>query len=347
MIFRLWTLILLALWGIFPGSVYSQGIRGGAPTPTIEVLVPSFITRDKEYSQSSGVFPTPGVMELYAPVTARFESETMALVGLMDSIRAKQAVFKNQILSLQSKAQTLRDNKRSSLNVFEEAKLKACLNELQQKLEENSNLEKKYSQTRTEFEQKALSLLSFYNDWIDTNLSIPSTLSTTNVDERLNILVHIIRKRGQVQDLLSRYGYPEEKAPKFKSNEFTGIDPSDEEGRRMALDLLKDRKKNLNDHLDRISLREEELHNEIKLQAKLQDFLEDIQKMNEDSSFPKGSLRRNDLQNFMGPASRNGLEGRLAQLEDEKSREQQVLNLMNSSIDRLESRMGEKKGVRP
>jgi hypothetical protein len=308
----------------------------------------STLSRDiQPYSPSGSGAPTPGFRSLYAPVTARFETETMALVAEMESIRNRQSKTQYQIQTIQLKAKVLRDKNRSSLNMFEEAKLKGCLNELQEKLEENSNLEKKYSQDRTEFEQKALSLLSFYNDWIDANLSVSSAGSTSNLDDRLNALVRIVRKRGQIQDLLRHYGYPEEKEPKFKPADFTSLDPNDEVGRRIAMDLLKDREKYINDHLERLALEEEEIRNEIKLQSKLQDFLEDIQRMNEDSSFPKGSLRRNDLQNYMGPASRNGLDGRLAELEKERLREQQILNQMNSSISRLESRMGEKKGVLP
>jgi predicted nucleic acid-binding Zn-ribbon protein len=115
----------------------------------------------------------------------------------------------------------------------------------------------------------------------------------------------------------------------------------------LALDLLRDREKNISDRLDRLSLEQEEIRNEIKLQGKMQDFLGDIQRMNEDSSFPRGSLRRNDLQSYMGKNSRNSLEGRLAELGREILKGRQSLVRINSAITRLEGAVGENRGGRP
>jgi hypothetical protein len=283
----------------------------------------------------------------FASVMTRFEKETLAQVEKLDSTRNSQDKLQTQIQFLESKAKNLRGNSRTSLNVFEDAKLKACLSDLQQKLEENSKLEKQYQQARTEFEQKALSLLSLYNDWIDANLVPPPDPSPASLDERLNALVWVAKKRAKLQYLLRNYRSSDEREPAFKASDFKGLDPRDREGRQLALDLLRDRKKTLGDHLDRLALEQEEIRNEIKLQGKMQDFLEDIQKMNEDSSFPRGSMKRNDLQSYMGKSSRNSLEGRLAQLEVEIAQGRQSLSQMDSSINRLEGGVRDKKGGRP
>ncbi len=342
------TLGILAFWAGDPLRGLSQDLPtpGGSPaamtpTPKVSSSNTGFETQSRE---STTLFADPGA---YGPVMDRFESETRAQVEKLNSIKLIQEKMQVQIQILESKAQTLRDRNRSSLNVFEDAKLKGTLGELQQKLAENSRLEKQYQVYRNDFEQKALSLIAFYNDWIEANLTPPKNPSPSALDERLMGLIRVVKKRTILQDLLRHYGTPEEKEPKYKTTDFKGLDPSDEEGKRMAMDLLRDRKKNISDRLDRLSLEEDEIKNEIKLQGKLQDFMEDIQRMNEDSSFPRGSLRRNDIQGYFGDKSRNVLGERLSQLEKEIGIDQQILAQMNASIARLESGAGEKRGDRP
>lgn len=340
------TLGILAFWAGDPLRGLSQDLPtpGGSPaamtpTPKVSSSNTGFETQSRE---STTLFADPGA---YGPVMDRFESETRAQVEKLNSIKLIQEKMQVQIQILESKAQTLRDRNRSSLNVFEDAKLKGTLGELQQKLAENSRLEKQYQVYRNDFEQKALSLIAFYNDWIEANLTPPKNPSPSALDERLMGLIRVVKKRTILQDLLRHYGTPEEKEPKYKTTDFKGLDPSDEEGKRMAMDLLRDRKKNISDRLDRLSLEEDEIKNEIKLQGKLQDFMEDIQRMNEDSSFPRGSLRRNDIQGYFGDKSRNVLGERLSQLEKEIGIDQQILAQMNASIARLESGAGEKEEI--
>jgi hypothetical protein len=325
MIRGIWTLGILAFWAWIPGWALSQDMSSAPAGESVTLLAP----------------------DQYATLMARFEKETLVEVVKLESIKTGQEKLQSQIQNLEAKVQILRSNNRISLNVFEDAKLKSCLGDLQEKLEENSQLEKQFQQARGEFEQKALSLLSFYNDWIDANMVPPSNPSPASLDERLNALILVAKKRAKLQYLLENYHSSEEKEPFFKSSDFNNLDPHDMEGRRLAMELLRDRKKTLGDRVDRLSLEEDEVRNEIKLQSKMRDFLEDIQRMNEDSSFPRGSLRRNDLQSYMGKNSHNTLEGRLAALEKEILQGRQMMVQINSSITRLEGAPDTKKGDRP
>ena len=325
MIRAVWALGFLAFWAGIPGGVLSQ-----------------------ESSLSPAAGPSSLLaLDQYAPIVERFEKETLAQVEKLGTIQGGQEKLQIQIQTLETKVKTLRGNSSTSLNVFETAKLKSCLGDLQQKLEANALLEKQYQQTRTEFEQKALSLLSIYNDWIDATLASPPNDSTVSLDDRLNALALVAKKRSKLQYLLRIYHSSDEKEPAFNPSDFRGLDPHDREGRRLAMDLLRDRKKTIGDRIDRLSLEEDEIKNEIKLQGKMQDFLEDIQRMNEDSSFPRGSLRRNDIQSYMGKNSKTSLEGRLRELEKQISMDRQMMAQINSSISRLEGTEGNQKGGRP
>ncbi len=333
-------LAALLFWGFISGQVLPQESNHSSSEDLNKGEVPlsGFVPGD------SATLISP---EKYASVISRFETETLGLAADLDSLKTNQIKLQNQIQVLEAKVKSERENNPTALNVFENAKLNNILSDLQQKLEANSKIEKTYQQTRSNFEQKALSLLSLYNDWIDANLASASNAASISLDERLNLLVQVVKKRAKIKYLLQSYRTSEESVPVFNPADFKELDTQDRESKQLAMDLLRDRKKTLEDRLDRLALEVDEIKNEIKLQGKMQDFLEDIQRMNEDSSFPRGSLKRNDLQSYMGKNSTNGLEGRLAELGKEIYQDRQSLTQMDSSIVRLEGGVGEKKGGRP
>ena len=91
---------------------------------------------------------------------------------------------------------------------------------------------------------------------------------------------------------------------------------NDREGLQLTLDLIRDRKKDLEEQLEKWSIEQDEVKNELKLQGKMQEFLDGIRRMNEDSDFPSGNLKKSNLGNATGGKQRNKLEAHLNELQD-------------------------------
>ena len=275
----------------------------------------------------------------WSAVLAEFEEAVFSQAQWMEKTKADKLKIQGEIEKLEANVAVLR-KETSGANVFGEIRLKGLLNELKAKLEENSHLQHQWDEKQKEFEQKALSLIALYNDRIEAELenSDPS-VALPGLDPKLNRLTLFIQKRNRVQYLLGEY---RSKNDGEKLIPLTALDPlksHDRENLQLALDLFSDRKRDLSDQLEKWSIEEDQAKNELKLQGKMQDFLEDIRQINEDSDLPRGGLKHNDLDGLVGVSQKNKLENRIGDLQLKISRGQSTLSQISQLMDRVQIQM--------
>jgi hypothetical protein len=281
-------------------------------------------------------------------VVAQFEASVLSLSHWLSDTRTKMKGLQDEIQKLEDKTARLRGKERDGEGVFDEFRLKGLLNDLKDKLERNSDLQHDWDEKQKEFEQKALSLISLYNDRIGADLEAGGSASQpSQLNFKLDELTLLIQKRNQVQFLLKQYQTKNngENSPDLSS--FGGLRANDRESLLLTLDLVRDRKKSVEEQIEKWSIEEDEVKNELKLQGKMQEFLEDIQRENEDSNFPHSSLKRNDLSDMAGEKERRRLEVRLDDLHQMSARGQASLTQLNQFMDKVQKRLdalgGEKK----
>jgi hypothetical protein len=244
---------------------------------------------------------------------AQFEESVLGLSEWLDSIQEKRKELQAEIQSLEKKATDLRKDTEKGTNVIGEIRLKRLLNDLKERLQQDSGLLHQADDKQREFEQKALSLVMLYNEKIGKVLETGENHSdTVSMDAKLKNLSELIEKRNKIQVLMKKHEKREAAGNKEPMAALGSLKAKDRENLELALILLKDRTREAQEYLDKCLLEQEEAKNELKLQSKMQEFLTDIQRMNEDSEFPKESRRRND---FGGNAGKKKLEKRLGELQ--------------------------------
>ncbi|HEY5038494.1 MAG TPA: hypothetical protein VIJ93_05415, partial [bacterium] len=215
--------------------------------------------------------------------------------------------------------------------------LKGLLNDLKEKLQENSTFQRQWDEKRKEFEQKALSLTTLYNDRIELDLeTTDSSLGTTRLNSEINELASLIQKRNQTQQLLKEYEITSDQEKTVPIVSLNFLKTNDRENLQLALDLLRDRKKEMEENLEKWSLQVDEINNELKLHEKMQEFLGDIQRINEDSAFPRGNLKRDDLEGAAGQNQKTKLENRLVEIRSKINDGQRRLAQVEQLMYRIE-----------
>ncbi len=272
----------------------------------------------------------------WVKVLAEFEESVKGLTTDLENLQNQKKAHQEAIAGLESKINDLRQKEKEGSNLFEEIRLKGLLNDLKQKLEENSEIERQWVDVQKSFEQKALSLQELYNERIEYELNnTPPNASPALLDSRLTELASIAQKRNQVDAVLWKYKKSDvdQKIPpltflkKFNSR--------DSENLQSVLDLLMDRKKTMEVKMEKWSQEEDELVNELKLQGKMQEFLDDIQRSNEDLGLPHGNLKRNDLEGMLGKNKRATLESRLNDVRKSETQGQAMLEEIVKLIDKI------------
>ena len=269
-----------------------------------------------------------------------FESSIPLLISLLEKEQSHLKELQADIGKLEQKTAMIRQSSPSGSNVFDEIRLKGLLNELKGKLEENSNLQKEWEGKQKEFEQQALSLVALYNDKIEKELETPGTSAgEPGLNSKVNYLASLIAKRNRIQTQLSKYQKkPEEEA--FQSvGAISNLKHRDKESLQLTLDLCKDRKKDLEEQIERWSLEMEDIRNELKLQGKMQEFLEDIHQLNEDSDAPRGGIKDSDMESVVGKRKRNKLEARLTELQMKFERGQRTISQINSLMTNVQRQL--------
>jgi len=279
---------------------------------------------------------------------AQFENSVLALSEDLGESQARMKALQADIETLEEKISRLREKTKNGSGVIDDFRLKSLLNDLKDKLQKNSDLQHQWDEKQREFEQKAISLVTLYNERIDNDLQ-STDLSSKAADLNLtfNELVQLIQKRNQTLGLIKRYQKKTTDENQLPLTSFGGVKPTDREGLLLTLDLIRDRKKALEEQLEKWSIEEDEAKNELKLQGKMRDFLEDIQRMNEDSSFPHSSLKRSDLGDVTGDKERKRLQARLDDLQQEIGRGQATLIQINQFLDKVQHQLndlGEREG---
>lgn len=273
-------------------------------------------------------------------VVAQFEESVSSLSAWLKNCQTEGKSLQTDIEKLEEKIAKLREKNKDGSGVIDEFRLKGLLNDLKDKLEKNADLQHQWDDKQKEFEQKAMSLVSLYNDRIDSDLqkndasTQPSRLNST-----FNELVSLIQKRKQTLELIKRYQKKTSSETQLPLTSFKDLKPGDKEGLLLTLDLIRDRKKGVEEQLEKWSIEEDEVKNELKLQGKMKDFLEDIQRMNEDSSFPHGSLKRSDLGDVTGDKEHKKLQTRLNDLQQKIDSDQITLTQINQLMANVQNQL--------
>lgn len=273
-------------------------------------------------------------------VIAQFEGSVSILAKGLENCQTQMKTLQADIENLEGKIARLREETRNGSGVIDDFRLKSLLNDLKDKLEKNSDLQHQWDGQQKEFEQKAMSLVSLYNDRIDSDLQATDLSSQpAHLNFIFNELVLLIQKRNQTLELIKRYQKKSTGENPLPLASFGALKPGDREGLLLTLDLIRDRKKALEEQLEKWSIEEDEVKNELKLQGKMRDFLEDIQRMNEDSSFPHGSLKHNDLGDAAGDKERIRLQGRLDDLQQKIVHGQVALAQINQLMEKVQNHL--------
>lgn len=273
-------------------------------------------------------------------VVAQFENSVSTLAKGLEDSQARKNTLQSDIDKMEGRISELRAKTENGSGVIDEFRLKSLLNDLKDKLQKNSDLQRQWEENQKEFEQKATSLIALYNERIDTDLQ-SSDLSSqpSRLNQTFSELAQLIQKRNQTLALIKRYQKKITDENPLPLTSFGALKPTDREGLLLTLDLLQDRKKGLEEQLEKWSIEEDEVKNELKLQGKMKDFLEDIQRMNEDSSFPHGSLKRSDLGDATGDKERKRLQSKLDDLQQDISSGQATLVQIKQFMEKVQHQL--------
>jgi hypothetical protein len=277
-------------------------------------------------------------------VLKEFEAGLQALVQELDRIEVDRKKLGEQIRSLENKISVLRKKAETGANVLEEIRLKRLLNDLKEKLVRNSSLEHRWEEAREELEQKGLSLVALYHSRIEEEIRLGGEGPTGPAGEaKLGAMEELARKRSKVQAILAKYPPKEETAvPSLSALET--LQKNDRESLQLTLDLLNDRKREITDQLEKWALEEEEVRNELKLQARMQEFLEDLRRQNQGSGMAGGVPKRDGLEGMAEKSQRNRLGKRLAEIQTRMARARETLEQIGRLTAKAQARLEALKG---
>ncbi|HJT24211.1 MAG TPA: hypothetical protein VJ873_06520, partial [bacterium] len=139
-------------------------------------------------------------------VVGEFEGSVSTLSKWLENCQNDLRNLQTDIENLEKKIAKLREKNRDGSGMIDEFRLKGLLNDLKEKLEKNSDLQHQWDDKQKEFEQKAMSLVSLYNDRIDSDLqSADLSPQPSHLNLTFNELVLLIQKRNQTLELIKRY----------------------------------------------------------------------------------------------------------------------------------------------
>jgi len=174
----------------------------------------------------------------WTAVQARFESDITALLAWLKDYQGRKAALAAQIGDLQQKTAQLRSETRTESNVFKEVRLKEELNDLKDKLEENSNSDRDADAKQKDFEQKCLSLIDLYNGRIVSLLSEGDVSPTsTALDTKVNQVADLARRRNRIQNLLNQNRRKNAVDKPVSVDAKTALRTTDRETLQLMLDL--------------------------------------------------------------------------------------------------------------
>lgn len=296
------------------------------------------------YSQPAAYSPSSTGVVLSDPqwqaAVSQFQNSIMILSNGLERDRTDLDLLQKKNERLEEKIEELRQNSQNGPNVFDDIKLKGLLNDLKDSLEKSSDLQHQQDNQQKEFEQKALSLIALYNDRIESELQPSSgALGPPKLQLKLDSLALLIQKRSHLQFLLKKYQKKTRDAESLPMESLNSLKTNDRESLQLTQDLIQDRKKALDEQLEKWSIEEDEVKNELKLQGKMQEFLAGIRRMNEDSDFPSGNLNKGDLGTAMGGKERIKLEKHLSEIQAFAQRGQETLAQLNQLMMKIQNQL--------
>ncbi len=316
--FRAW-FAYLVLFAASPVPVWA-GIPSGVATPT----------------------PAANTQAGFDVLISRFEREARISASTLGKLRSERDGVGRAVTQLKEEAEVLHKRQETAPNVLSEMRLKSLLGELRKKLEEQSELETRWAVLRAEFEEKALSLLTLYNDRIEQEISAQAVfVDPAGLDKRLNSLVETTRKRSRLQELLRLYGGERETvSPEAADWDPATLPPArDREGVRMTIRLLKDRRQEVEARTERSILREEEILKEIRLLARMREFVDDVERARNPGSSPDGNTRPKDIEWYRGQETMSLLKDRLLMLRRQREKDRNTLVRLDSYLEYMEQRL--------
>ncbi len=317
----------------------------------IFILISYLATTSPGYPQQSTIpeSSTGAVLSetQWKTVVTEFEKSVMDLSTTLEKYKSDFNLLQEKIQHLEDTITELRQKNEKGSNVFDEIRLKGLLNDLKEDLEKSSDLQHQQDDMQKEFEQKALSLVALYNDRIESELQTNGvSLGPSELQFKLDSLAILIQKRNHLQSLLKKYQKKTRNAEPLPVESLNSLKTNDRESLQLTLDLIQDRKKSMDEQLEKWSIEEEEIKNELKLQGKMQEFLDGIRRMNEDSDFPSGNLKKNDLGNAMGGKEHIKLETHLNKVQGLIQQGQESLAQLNQLMAKIQNQLenfGERK----
>lgn len=312
----------------FLSLILSTVVFGGAAGPAWAQPVPAM---------SSGATLTEAQ---WLQVQARLEAEISTSLSWLKDYQTQKAVLDSNIADLQSKTAELRSELRTDSNVFKEIRLKELLNELKDKLEENSKAEREADTKQKEFEQKCIDLSDLYNNHIELLLTQGDvTESGAALDAKVNEVTDLARKRNRVQTLLSQYRQKDQIDEPVELNAVAVLKTNDRETLQLTMDLFRDRQKNIQTQIQKWSLEMDSIHNELKLQGEMRDFLKDVHSMNADSNFPQNDLKQEDLEFLSTDVHKKKLNDRLNEVQQKILQGQKELAQIDILLTKVKGRL--------
>ncbi|HTA77289.1 MAG TPA: hypothetical protein VK791_09045 [bacterium] len=273
-------------------------------------------------------------------VQERFENDIATLIIWLEKYQVQKKILTSEITDLQNKTMQLRDETRGESNVFKEIRLKELLNELKDKLQENSNADHEADTKQKDFEQKCLSLIDLYNGRIESELeSGEVNAGPAQLDSKVNQLSDLAKKRNRIQQMLKQYRKKEDNQKLTEMSGVASLQTNDRETLQLTVDLFKDRQKSIREQVEKWSLELDGLRNELKLQGEMKDFLKDIQNMNADANFPQSNLKQEDLDFLSGDSQKKKLFTRLNEVQQKILLGQKLLAQINQLLIKAQGRL--------
>jgi hypothetical protein len=294
--------------------------------------------------------PTPGLalsQVQWEAAVGQFEGSISALTKELARLQGEIARNQKETESLEGQVTRIRQSAGREGGVFDQLRLNRLLNDLKDRLEKNSTLQKQWTEKQKELEQKGLSLISLYTDRIELELeSADHSPTPSAVSPQYGALTLLIQKRHRVQQVLQQYQSKKEKSLPIPLEAFKTLKSADSESLQLTLDLLRDKKRSLEEDLEKEGIEMDEIRNEIKLQGKMREFMEGIKRMNQDSDAPVEGSKRNDLSRIYGSKQTKKLESRLAEIQAMTAKNKAMLadiNQMTSKVQDQLAALGERK----
>jgi chromosome segregation ATPase len=273
-------------------------------------------------------------------VVRQFEESVLSLSDELSTLKTQKKSLDQGIDKLKEKIKKLRQDAQGQTNVFDEIRLKNFLNDLKDMLEKSSTLQRDLDDKQKGFEQKSLVLLALYNDRIDKDLAADAASQDSSLlSSKLRDLAFLVQKRHYLQSLLTKYQTNDSVEEPIHEPSLDDLNLGDQESLQLTLDLIRDRKNDLESQQEKYSIEEDEIKKELNLQGKMQEFLEGVQKLNEDSNFPHGSLKRNDLEDMAGTKEKHKLEKRLNELQGMTDQCQKSLEQLNQLMTNVQNHL--------